>query len=405
MREIYDLNGRLERISKTVENSAKVSRRNKELIFKFHDDMFAEGLSTARVLFYLNRLWNIARWVDKDFNEMTEEDLKELVRKIGQMNYKELTKLDHKKVIKKFFKWLDGDDRKVKWIKTWMNNGKEKLPEELLNKEDIQSLIKACYNVRDKAVISVLWESGCRVGELLGMKIKNVQFDEKGAVIIVYGKTGSRRIRLVSSVPHLSNWLEHHPHKEDPEAPLWVSIGSKNHAGQVMYHCLNARLRKIAKRAGIKKKVNPHIFRHSRATDLANLLTEAQMKKYFGWTNDSKMASVYVHLSGRDIDEAILRIHGKLDENEKLTHEQLKTQKCPICQHENAPEADFCLRCRRPLNLRTLLEAEEKEKELLRLMTPEMIEQLIQERVDEILAKYLPQVQTQPEPLKIKVMA
>ena len=167
---------------------------------------------------------------------------------------------------------------------------------------------------------------------------------------------------------------------------------------------MNTRLRKIAKRAGIKKKVNPHIFRHSRATDLANLLTEAQMKQYFGWTKDSKMAATYVHLSGRDIDEAILKIHGKLDENEKLAHEQLKTQMCPICRHENAPEADYCLRCRRPLNLRTLLETEEKEKELLRLMTPEMIEQMIQKRVDEILTKYMAQVQTQPEPLKIKVM-
>ena len=223
---------------------------------------------------------------------MTEEDIKDLVRKIGQMNYTELTKLDHKKVIKKFFKWLDGNDKRVKWIKTWMNNSKEKLPEELLNKDDIQRMIKACYTVRDKALISVLWESGCRAGELLGMKIKNVQFDEKGAVIIVHGKTGSRRLRLVSSVPHLSNWLEHHPLKNNPEAPLWVSVGSKNHAKQIMYHCLNARLRKIAKRAGIKKKVNPHMFRHSRATDLANLLTEAQMKKYFGWTKDSKMASI-----------------------------------------------------------------------------------------------------------------
>ena len=48
----------------------------------------------------------------------------------------------------------------------------------------------------------------------------------------------------------------------------------------------------------------------------------------------------------------------------------------------NAAEAEFCLRCRRPLNLRALIESEEKERELLRLMTPEMIEQMIQKRVE-----------------------
>jgi integrase/ribosomal protein L40E len=400
MKDIYDLNGRLERIMKTIQNSKKISDVNKALIIKFYNDSLAKGLSVARVLFYMNRLWNIARWINKDFRDMADEDIKELVLRINQMNYTEQTKLDHKKVIKKFFSWLDGDDKRVKWIKTWANSKNAKLPEDLLSKDDIQAMVKACYNVRDKAIISVLWESGCRIGELLSMKIRNVQFDNKGAVIMVHGKTGYRRIRLVSSVPNLSNWLEHHPCKNDPEAPLWVSLGSKNHAKQVMYHCINTMLRKVAKRAGIKKKVNPHMFRHSRATDLANLLTEAQMKTYFGWTNDSKMASVYVHLSGRDVDEAILRIHGKLNKNEELKHEQLRTQICPICNYENAPEADFCLRCRRPLNLRASLEMEEKEQKLLKLITPEMIEQMIQKKVEEILAKYMPK----SEPQMIKVM-
>jgi integrase/recombinase XerD len=99
------------------------------------------------------------------------------------------------------------------------------------------------------------------------MKIKNVQFNGYGAVIIVGkrgGKTGARRIRLVCSVPHLSNWLEHHPCKGDPEAPLQVGVGSKNYGRRLIYHSIRAMLRKAARRAGIKKRVNPHIFRHLR---------------------------------------------------------------------------------------------------------------------------------------------
>lgn len=102
MKDIYDLNGRLQRIVRTIQNSMKISDSNKALIMKFYDDSFAEALSVARVLFYMNRLWNIARWVQKDFRGMRGEDIKELVRKIEQMNYTEQTKLDHKKVIKKF---------------------------------------------------------------------------------------------------------------------------------------------------------------------------------------------------------------------------------------------------------------------------------------------------------------
>jgi len=390
LREIYGLNGRLQRIVKTIQNSNHISNINKNLILKFRDESFAEGLSTARVLFYMNRLWNIAKWIEKDFGDMTDDDIKELVRRIREMNYTERTKMDHYCVIKKFFRWLN-PAHELKWLKVRTKRKDKKLPEELLSKEEVQGLIKACVSVRDRAIISILWESGVRVGEFLGMKIKNVQFDQYGAVMVVGnrgGKTGSRRIRLVSSVPHLSNWLEHHPCKGDPEAPLWVGIGSKNSGRQIMYHCLRAMLRKIARRAKIQKRVNPHSFRHARATDLANHLTEAQMKEYFGWTMDSDMASVYVHLSGRDTDDAILRIHGKLGENEKMNHEQLRTQVCSICGHENPPEADFCLRCRRPLNLKASLELEEKERALLRLVTPEAIEQMIQKKVEEILAKH-----------------
>jgi hypothetical protein len=169
-----------------------------------------------------------------------------------------------------------------------------------------------------------------------------------------------------------------------------------------MYHCLRAMLRKIAKKALISKKVNPHSFRHARATDLANHLTEAQMKEYFGWTMGSDMASVYVHLSGRDTDEAILRIHGKLGKNDKQRHEQLKTQVCLICKHENAPEADFCLNCRRPLNLKASLEIEEKERALLKLLTPEMLEQMIQKKVGEIMSST--QAQHRAEIFKDKVV-
>ncbi len=142
-----------------------------------------------------------------------------------------------------------------------------------------------------------------------------------------------------------------------------------------------------ARRTGVRKDVNPHNFRHSRATDLANWMTEAQMDKFFGWVLGSKIVSIYIHLSGKDIDEAILRIYGKVKES---SYEQLKTKICPICGYENPPETEFCLRCRRSFSFKAALEIEEGEKELLRMITPEMIEQMIQRKVEERLSMYLP---------------
>jgi rRNA maturation endonuclease Nob1 len=122
-------------------------------------------------------------------------------------------------------------------------------------------------------------------------------------------------------------------------------------------------LKRSALKAGIKKRVNPHAFRHARATHLANHLTEAQMKQYFGWVQSSDMASVYVHLSGRDVDNALLKMNGiEVDEEEEKRNGNivLKPIKCVRCENENPATNKFCQRCGMALDLRVVMESEEE---------------------------------------------
>ena len=79
MKDIYDLQGRLNRVLRNIQLSKEIHPANKELLLKFHDELIARGLSIARVLFYMNRLWNIARWVKNDFRKVGE-NLKELAK-------------------------------------------------------------------------------------------------------------------------------------------------------------------------------------------------------------------------------------------------------------------------------------------------------------------------------------
>jgi hypothetical protein len=110
------------------------------------------------------------------------------------------------------------------------------------------------------------------------------------------------------------------------------------------YTAIRVTLSRIAKKAGVKKKTNPHNFRHSRATYLANHLTEAQMKEFFGWVQASDMASIYVHLSGRDVDNALLKVYGIKNAEEK-EESQLNPKKCPRCQEINPFSNKFCTKC------------------------------------------------------------
>lgn len=114
------------------------------------------------------------------------------------------------------------------------------------------------------------------------------------------------------------------------------------------------------------------------------------MKEYFGWTQGSDMAAVYVHLSGRDVDGALLELAGKkLSETEGESERHRRVKPCSICKHENPPEVHRYANCGRPLDLKTALEDDRREKELLRILTPEILEEMIQRRVQELLMKTL----------------
>jgi ribosomal protein L40E len=207
--------------------------------------------------------------------------------------------------------------------------------------------------------VSLLYESGCRIGEIASLKINNIAFDKKGAVLTVFGKTGSRRIRIVSSVPYLLTWLNNHPLKNDDKAPLWVNVGAINNRKHMKYGTIRTALEKIFKKAKIRKKFNPHIFRHSRATFLANFLTEAQLKVYFGWVQGSDIAGTYVHLSGRDTDQKILEINGMAKEVEKKKDE-LKPRICPRCEAFNSHNSKYCSKCASILDIETAMKEQEK---------------------------------------------
>ncbi len=85
------------------------------------------------------------------------------------------------------------------------------------------------------------------------------------------------------------------------------------------------------------------------------------MKEYFGWVRSSDMAAVYVHLSGRDVDNAILKVHGVTDNNDK-EESKLKPKNCPRCELNNQATNKFCSRCGMPLDKETEIEIMDIDK-------------------------------------------
>ena len=313
----------------------------------------------------LSHLKKILEFVNYDLRKATKSQIEDIVAWVNQREISYETKSQYKIVLKVLFKGLNGGEYpdQVKWLKTSSKSRNDKLPEDLLTEDDVKRMIDSADNPRDKALIALLWETGARIGEIYNLKVGDFQDHTYGLQIVIRGKTGARRLPLIESVPYIRAWLNAHPERNNKNAPVWVNVGTRGKGKKVGYRALLKMLNEVAKRAGVDKPVNPHNFRHSRATYLANRFTEAQMCEWFGWVQGSDVPARYVHLSGRDIDAAYARIHGikdeKVPEKSKLTPID-----CPRCGEKNAPDARFCHRCGQALTLEAAIEVEDAERKV-----------------------------------------
>ncbi|MFH1840092.1 MAG: site-specific integrase [Nanoarchaeota archaeon] len=372
-RDFHKYSAQLKRALQRVEEST-ISRKNKNIIFKFDKGCKLEGLSDPRRLKLVGNLHIIARdLLKKDFDKATKENVKDVVFKIeSREDYSVWTKQNYRVILKKFYKWLKfGDDYKsmreyppiVSWINTNVKN-KDKpriQASDILTEDEVKKLIDVADHPRDKAFISLLYELGARVGEIGLLRIKDVTKDKYSFIIDLRGKTGHRTPRVVISDPYLTNWLNNHPLKDDLNAPLWVTLGMRAHQ-RLGYASVRKLLARLKKKAGIKKRIYNHLFRHTRVTHLLGnkQINEAQAKVYFGWVPSSKMLSEYSHLLSSDVNDAILDLHGIKKEEQKES--KLKPKHCPTCKAINASDALFCQRCSKPLDVKIAIELDEKRQ-------------------------------------------
>lgn len=144
--------------------------RDRRLLREFERQFLSEGLTAVMVAKYLYTLRRISEMLGKPFEEATIEDIKDLVYRVERSGYSPWTKKDYKVALKRFYRWLKGNDEEyppeVKWIKTTLKAKDELLPEDLVIEEGVMRLVEAVHNPRDRVFIITLYESGARIGEI-----------------------------------------------------------------------------------------------------------------------------------------------------------------------------------------------------------------------------------------------
>ncbi|HWQ95995.1 MAG TPA: tyrosine-type recombinase/integrase [Candidatus Methylomirabilis sp.] len=247
--------------------------------------------SRRSILKRANQYKSLSDWDKEVFNQYILN-----IQKTSKVSTVEITK----SVLRKYFNWC-GKSGIVAHVKVKMPKSNLRR-DDILSVEDINKLIENTDSPMYKALISFLFESGGRINEVLSVKVRDVQETDRGMIISLPStKTGNdyRRSLYVFSAGYIRNHL------------TYSGLGKDDRLFSVKHAAVFDMLQKIETRAKTGKHVNPHSFRHARATDLVlRGVQESIVRKHLGWVGDSKMISTYQHIIDDDVIDAMASMNG-----------------------------------------------------------------------------------------------
>lgn len=333
-------------------------------LLEYKNHMLRRKLREATIQDYLISLNVVEKFLGKPLESATKKDIERFLDFSSSKSAN--TIIARMRALKLYFKWLGKPEiTDFPLPKKPSNN---LVSSDLLTEEEILRLINACDNLRDKAILSLLFDSACRRGEIINLNIENVFLEsDKTGYIVVDGKTGKRQVPLSFSIPALREWLNSHPLKDKPSSPLFISF-KQCFGNRLSVDAILQALRKYSKRAEIKKRVFCHLFRHTRLTELDKKgLSHTAMKNFAGWSRNSNMPSVYSHFSAQDTKDLIYEADG-ITQPKIRKKTILEPVNCPNCKTPNDKTNRYCFLCGMALdeNSRNEFEIQELVKLLIK---------------------------------------
>lgn len=249
-------------INEKTETDCSAEMNNRELLSAFVNAKRIEGCSEKTLKYYQSTINKMLSDTDKHITHITTDDLREYLAEYQRANSCSKGNIDNiRRILSSFFAWLEDEDyilkspvRRIHKIKS------AKTVKETYTDEALERMRDNCGNLRDLAIIDMLASTGMRVGELVGLNIADVDFENRECV--VFGKGSKERPVYFDARTkiHLRNYLET---RTDENPALFVSLLKPNE--RLKISGVEIRLRNLGRMLGITK-VHPHKFRRTLAT-------------------------------------------------------------------------------------------------------------------------------------------
>lgn len=235
---------------------------NSEYLNMFLEAKKIEGCSERTMAYYKSSVQHLINFVKIPVRKMTTEDIRSYLSNYQGINDCGKVTIDNiRRNISSFFAWLEEEDyilkspvKRIHKIKT------KKVVKEVITDEAIEVLRDNCRNIRDLAMLDLLYSTGIRVGEMVNLNIEDIDFEERECIVFGKGDKERRVYFDAKAKLHLQKYIHG---RKDTNPALFVSLLAPY--DRLKISGVEIRLRELGNALNLLK-IHPHKFRRTMAT-------------------------------------------------------------------------------------------------------------------------------------------
>ncbi|PSP55994.1 integrase [Halobacteriales archaeon QS_1_67_19] len=247
-------------------------------------------------------------------------------------------------------------------------------PDKEITDNELNAMLQAANELdsaaREKALIALLRDTGLRIGAVLSLQMKHVNFESDRATVTintdanVKGADGPKPVTW--SRAYVSNWIDIHPRPDVKHAALIHKTRrwSDDEDGALRQQYAGRRIQKIATAAGLDaERIHAHLFRGTAISEWMrdDGLNDQAIKHRVDWSPDSRMFEVYSRVSDEEWNEQIFEHYNIGESGDKDKSRGHGLDRCPHCQTPLRGGERFCPACAGALHSRDVTKVEDVE--------------------------------------------
>lgn len=395
--DIHNLSKTIKRLKQQIKSSPDISERDKKILIEgnrsfpsFLTYMENKDHSKSRINRYLRTWKRLAERNEWELEEVSKTKITEL---IGDLNtdkicknngepFAESSKREIKKGIRKMYTdFFEAYSSELDIEEGFNGEGVINFtltidrsytdPDKLPSPFHVKELIETCEKPRDKAYIMLLWSTGGRHGEVLGLQWQDVSFSgATGTVTFRDTKTGGdHTVPMAEAMPFVRQHMQNDERSQEPDAFLFRSSHSdQQYTGSGASNLIMSARKDTDIPAKIK--TNPHAFRKGRTVYwIRQGKNEAWICKHMNWVPGSDTVVHYARVAKEDVEQGVAKHLGLQQEsNEREESRVLTPAECHECGEVNGFKADTCRSCGEALATGDLIRKHQIEEKTNKFM-------------------------------------